>query len=107
MGIRGAPVSCGFCPSPVPVREGRGRHAIYCSPECAKGAEALAILARVLPLRPGAILTVMEAIEAIPVDNGGLDIEQVRRVRGAAFTIGSRGKRLAPGTSGRYARKAS
>lgn len=100
-------MSCAFCPNPVPVHAGRGRPTGYCSPECKRGGEALAILARVLPTRQGALVTVMEGIEAIPVDCGGMTIEDVRRVRAAAFTIASRGRRLAPGTSGRYARKAS
>lgn len=73
--------------------------------ECRRGAEALAALKRVLPKKPEAMLIVAETIEAIKVSNASLTDAQVRRIRAAFFTVASRGRRLAPGTSGRYARK--
>lgn len=98
-------VTCGFCPCTFPARAGRGAPRVYCDEDCRRGAEALAILARVLPTKARAMVRVMDAIEAIPVDNAALSDGELRAVRAAAFTVANRGRRLAPGTSGRYVRK--
>jgi hypothetical protein len=94
-------MSCELCTGPLPAqRTGRPRR--YCSDECSRAAEGLAALRRVLAERPQAFPGVAELLEAIPVDVSSLPDHSIRRVRAAMFTMASRGRRLAPGTSGRY-----
>jgi hypothetical protein len=86
------------------LQPGKGRPARYCSLDCRRLAEAAATIRRVLPGRAEALLYLVETIEAVDVSMAALTDEQVRRLRAAAFTVASRGRRLAPGTSGRYRR---
>ena len=97
-------MSCEFCHGSLPSRTGAGRPSVYCGVDCRRGAEALAILARVLPERPAALVRVLEALEGIAIPVQELGDTDTRRVRAAAFTLASR-RHLVPGSSGRYTRR--
>ena len=93
---------CAICTAPLPEQTGRGRPRCYCSEDCRRAAEGLAALARVLEARPVALVAALERIELADVNMARLTDDDVRRVRASAFTVASRGRRLKPGSSGRY-----
>lgn len=98
---------CEFCSNPLPEHEGKGRPSSYCAPEegekssaCRRGAEAVAILARVLPGRPGAVVRVLEALEGLDEKLEGVPETDLSRRRAAAFIVAARGRKR--GLDGRY-----
>lgn len=95
--------SCELCGRAMEQR-GAGKPRRYCVP-CEPVGKALAALGPALAARPEALLGVMERIENVEIPRDALTDAELRRLRASAFTIASRGRRLAPGSSGRYTRK--
>lgn len=94
---------CELCDARI-ERKGPGQPPRYCK-ACTEIGRALRLLQQHLPASPGAIVGVLEVLADIDVDRGALTDTQVRRARSAAFVMGSRGRKLEPGSSGRYGGK--
>lgn len=98
-----APCRCELCPATF-TQAGAGRPRRYCA-DCEDVGKALRALEKALAARPVAIRGVIEAIEQVEIPAGTLGDADARALRASAFTLASRGRRLAPGSSGRYTRK--
>lgn len=94
---------CEMCGA-VTERRGAGRPRRFCV-GCASVADALARLEAALAVSPRAIVAVVERLEGVDIPRGSLTDVEHRRLRAACFVIGSRGRKLAPGSSGRYTRR--
>lgn len=94
---------CELCNARI-VREGPGQPPRYCK-DCTEIGRALRLLLKHLPANPRAIVGVMEVLADVEVDRASLTDDQVRRARSAAFVLGSKGRKLEPGSSGRYGGK--
>ena len=96
---------CEVCGKALPVRRGPGRIRRYHAGACTRAAEGMAAIARAIEADPSALLYIAEQLEGIETDRDRLTDHELRRIRAALFTAASRGRRLAPGSSGRYARR--
>lgn len=100
-------MNCEFCQATLPPRTGKGRPASYCGIECRRGAEHLAGLVDALAAAPRALAGILERLEGAATAEGAAELTdtELRRVRAAAFSLVNR-RRLVPGSSGRYTRRA-
>lgn len=101
-GVKGG--ACATCGGPLPIQR-TGRPRSHCDAECSRAAEHIAGLVAVLPRKPGMMIRILEQLGDAELPHGALFEADYKRLRSAAFTLGSRGRRLAPGTSGKYVRK--
>lgn len=105
-------ISCEVCGETH--QQARGRPRKYCPPlvpgersPCEEIGEALPVVLKALRGgKPAALLHILEKLEDVEVPRGAFTEVELRRMRAAAFRLASSGRRLAPGTSGRYTRGA-
>ena len=97
---------CEVCQQPNPP-QARGQPRKYCGDNCSRAAEAVVSLVRRLEANPRLLAFVASQLRHhASIDRSQISDDVLRRLRGDLFTVASTGRRLAPGTSGRYMRKA-
>ena len=94
--------TCNMCERTL-TQVGRGKPRRYCD-ACEPIGHAIRTIERALPDSPVALLGILAALEQVRLPAGGLTDAQGRRLRASAFVLGSRGRKLEPGSAGRYKR---